>query len=140
MQRLEAVTGHTRLARRAAVPQDIKDSYPKAEATFSLKTRDRAEALRLVRLATVELDRRFDEHRRKVMPEQAAILDDLSPGQIAGAKAACHRHLLDEDEGTRPDGFVEPDDRGQVMGDLPKARVPSFDVRHAARNHKSQPE
>lgn len=44
---------------RAAIPADIKDSYPKAEETFSLKTKDRAEALRLVRVAAVEVDERF---------------------------------------------------------------------------------
>ena len=134
MQRLLAVTGHTRLARRgavyyhrAAVPQDIRDSYPKAEETFSLKTRDRAEALRLVRLAAVEVDRRFDEHRQRISRERAEILEDLTPAQLAMAKAAYHRHLLEEDEDIRPDGFVKLDEYGRVMGDLPEAPVPSFD-------------
>ncbi|MCV2447156.1 DUF6538 domain-containing protein [Paracoccus sp. DMF] len=55
--------GHTRLARRgrsrAAVPQDIKSSHPKAEETFSLKTKDYADALRLVRLTAAEVDGRL---------------------------------------------------------------------------------
>lgn len=128
MTRLVAVTGHTRLARRgavyyhrAAVPQDIRDSYPKAEETFSLKTKDRAEALRLVRLAAVEVDRRFDEHRRRISRERAEILDDLTPEQLAKAKAAYHRHLLEEDEDIRLDGFVELDEHGHVMHDQLKA-------------------
>lgn len=47
--------GHPRLYRRgavywhrAAVPVDIKDTYPKAEDTFSLRTKDHREALKLV--------------------------------------------------------------------------------------------
>lgn len=64
------VTGHPRLYRRgaryyhrAAIPLDIQDSYPKAEETFSLKTSDYQEALRLVRKAPVEVDRKFAKHR-----------------------------------------------------------------------------
>lgn len=128
------MTGHTRLARRgavyyhrAAIPADIKDSYPKAEETFSLKTKDRAEALRLVRIAAVEVDERFAEHRRRIALEQAALLDDLTPGQIATAKAAYFRHLLEEDEDIRLAGFVDLDDEGGVIGLLPEDPLPSFD-------------
>lgn len=71
----------TRLARRravyyhrAAIPQDIKANYPKAEEVFSLKTKDYAEALRRVRLAAVEVDGRFQAHRRKIALERAASL------------------------------------------------------------------
>ncbi|WP_139327790.1 DUF6538 domain-containing protein [Rhodobacter aestuarii] len=49
--------GHTRLYRRgavyyhrAAVPTDIAATYGKREETFSLKTRDYAEAVRRVRI------------------------------------------------------------------------------------------
>lgn len=134
MTRLEAVTGHTRLARRgavyyhrAAVPVDIKNSYPKAEETFSLKTKDRAEALRRVRIAAVEVDERFAEHRRRIALEQAAILDDLTPIQIATAKAAYYEHLLEEDEDIRLAGFVELDDDGRVIGPLPEDPLPTCD-------------
>ena len=48
---------------RAAIPADIQDTYPKSEETFSLKTRDYQEALRLVKLAAVEVDSRFEAHR-----------------------------------------------------------------------------
>ncbi|RJL00690.1 hypothetical protein D3P06_13165 [Paracoccus aestuarii] len=51
---------------RAAIPVDIKDSYPKAEEMLSLKTKDRAEALRLVRIAAVEVDERLAKHRRRI--------------------------------------------------------------------------
>ncbi|KIX15207.1 DUF6538 domain-containing protein [Dethiosulfatarculus sandiegensis] len=51
---------------RASIPADIKDSYPKSEKTFSLKTRDYREAVKLVRVAAVEVDLKFEEHRRKI--------------------------------------------------------------------------
>ena len=132
--RLVAVTGHTRLARRgavyyhrAAIPQHIKDSYPKAEETSSLKTKDRAVALRLVRLAAVEVDRRFEAHRRKIRGERIGVQDELTPDQVAAAKAAYYRYLLDEDEDIRLDGFVELDDEGRVIGELPEAPAPTFE-------------
>ena len=98
MERLAAVPGHTRLARRgavyyhrAAIPQDIKATYPKTEETFSLRTKDHTEALRRVRLAAVEVDARFDAHRRSIALERASVLDDLTPDQIGTAKAAYFR-------------------------------------------------
>jgi len=55
--------GHTRLYRRgavywhrASVPVDIADSYPKTEETFSLRTRDYQQALKLVRVQAVRVD------------------------------------------------------------------------------------
>lgn len=57
MRGLENMVGRTCLSRRGAVyyrrsaiPKDIAVTYPKAEETFSLKTRDYAEALRRVRM------------------------------------------------------------------------------------------
>lgn len=127
MKRLEAVPGHTRLARRgavyyhrAAIPQDIKDSYLKAEEVFSLKTRDYAEALRLVRLAAVAVDERFAEHRRKIALEKAATLEDLTPEQITAAKDAHYRQLLELDDAIRQDGFADDD--------APEDTRPGFDA------------
>lgn len=100
--------GHTRLARRgavyyhrASVPKDIKASYPKAEEVFSLRTRDYTEALRLVRLAAVEVDERFAAHRRMIALERASLLDELTPDQIKAAKATHYRHLLELDDDIR---------------------------------------
>lgn len=139
------MAGHTRLYRRgavyyhrAAVPEDIKGSYPKTEEVFSLRTKDYSEALRKVRLAAVEVDERFAEHRRKIALERAAILDDLTPEQIAAAKAAYHRHLLEEDEDIRLDGFVELDEDSQVMGDLPEAPMPTFEEHGEASEELAQ--
>lgn len=134
MKRLEAVTGHTRLARRgavyyhrAAIPQDIKATYPKTEETFSLKTKGYPEALRRVRRAAVEVDERFARHRQAIAFEQADILDDLTPAQLAAAKDAYYRHLPEEDEDLRLSGFLELDEAGQVVGDLPEYPVPTFE-------------
>jgi len=83
------VTGHPRLYRRgaryynrAAIPQDIQSTYPKAEETLSLNTSDYQEALRLVRKSATEVDEGFEKHRRWVSA-QAKPLDKLTDEQIA---------------------------------------------------------
>lgn len=135
------MAGHTRLARRravyyhrATVPVDIKDSYPKTKETFALATRDYAEALRLVRLAAVEVDSRLDEHCRKTALERSAVLDDRTPAQIAVAKAAYCCHSLEEDEDIRLGGFVDLDDAGKITGGLSDAPLPTFEG-HADAAH-----
>ena len=134
MKRLEAVTGHTRLFRRgavyyhrAAIPQDIKDTYPKTEEVFSLRTKDYAEALRRVRVAAVEVDKRFAEHRRRIEFERSLTQQDLSAEQISDAKAAYYRHLLEEDEESRLEGFLDLDERGVVIGPLPETPRRTFE-------------
>ncbi|MGR3512954.1 MAG: DUF6538 domain-containing protein [Paracoccaceae bacterium] len=109
--------GHTRLYRRgavyyhrAAVPQDIVATYGKREETFSLKTRDHAEALRRVKIEAVRVDRLFDEHRLKLAREREEKLQELTPEQIATIKAVYLHHLLNEDEEVRIDGFEEMED------------------------------
>lgn len=70
MSALEKMPGHTRLYRRgatyyhrAAIPVDIADTYPKSEETFSLRTKDYQESLRLVKIKAVEVDEQFEEHQ-----------------------------------------------------------------------------
>ncbi|MFP4477558.1 MAG: DUF6538 domain-containing protein [Desulfatibacillaceae bacterium] len=65
------MAGHPRLYRRgatyyhrAAIPKDIRDTYPKSEETFSLKTKNYHEAVRRVRAEAVKVDRRFEQHRQ----------------------------------------------------------------------------
>jgi hypothetical protein len=67
---LEKMPGHPRLYRRgntyyhrAAAPLDIVGTYGKREETFSLKTKDYAEAVRRVRRAAAEVDQKFTAHR-----------------------------------------------------------------------------
>lgn len=107
------VTGHPRLYRRgaryyhrAAIPQDIQSTYPKAEETFSLNTSNYQEALRLVRKAAVEVDRKFDKHRRW-LSAQAKPLDKLTDEQIEHLANLYHASLLDEDEDIRTEGIFE---------------------------------
>lgn len=115
MEALEKMPGHPRLYRRgatyyhrAAVPKDIADSYPKREETFSLKTKDHAEAIRRVRVAAVEVDRRFAEHRQWLVAQSAPFVEELTEDQLNTIKQAYLHHLTDEDEEVRLDGFEEP--------------------------------
>jgi integrase len=91
---------------RAAIPADIRDTYPKTEETFSLNTRDPREAVRRVRVAATEVDARFAEHRRR----QNAVLtprDNLTDAQLAAVEQAYYTYLLEEDDERRDAGFYE---------------------------------
>lgn len=120
--------GHPRLYRRnatyyhrAAIPIDIKDSYPKAEETFSLKTKDYQEAIRLVRIAAAEVDRKFDQHRKKIALEEKPSVKELSDEQIKRIGDIYYAFLLEEDDEIRGDGFYEEE------GPLPPLPVKSFE-------------
>ncbi|WP_298960192.1 site-specific integrase [uncultured Roseibium sp.] len=123
------MSGHTRLYRRGAVyyhravvPADIVDTYGKIEEFFSLRTKDRTEALRRVRIKAVEVDNRFEEHWRARQARAAATtVDELSPDQIQAIKAIYHAHWLEEDEAVRLDGFREDH---EVQPELP---TPTFE-------------
>jgi len=126
------MSGHPRLYRRgavyyhrAAVPIDIKDTYPKAEETFSLATKDHTEALRLVRIAAVEVDRRFDQHRRKLQQQATApVLDELTEFQIKQLGRLYFAHLLEEDEDVRLDGFDDiPEETVMVTPEMSSERL-----------------
>ena len=111
---LEKMSGHTRLHRRGAtyyhrcvVPKDIIASYGKIEETFSLKTKDYTQALKLVREAAIKVDRKFDAHRNRLANLQGPQHENLSETQIAELTDQYYRSLLDEDDGIRLDGFVE---------------------------------
>ncbi|CCQ72542.1 putative phage integrase [Magnetospira sp. QH-2] len=104
--------GHPRLYRRgatyyhrAAIPVDIKDTYPKSEETFSLKTKDHHEALKLVRIEAVRVDALFDDHRRLTERRSRPPLDDLTDEQIKHIGDVYYAHLLDEDEEVRLEAF-----------------------------------
>lgn len=135
MRTLEKMTGHPRLYRRgstyyhrAAVPKDIADSYGKIEETFSLRTKNRAEALVRVRIEAARVDRLFEEHRRALSRQQEkdaeAPLEELTPIQIARAKQVYLHHLLDEDEEVRLEGFEDPDDPDEPIAYEPR---PTFE-------------
>ena len=86
MEALKKMPGHTRLYRRgatyyhrAAVPQDIHDTYGKREEIFSLGTKDHDEACRLVREADVKVDRKFEAHRASLRAQRQPPLAELTP-------------------------------------------------------------
>lgn len=105
------MTGHPRLYRRgatyyhrAAIPVDIKETYPKTEVTFSLKTKDYQQALKLVRIAAADTDRKFDQHRRSLT---RPVVKELSDAQIKQLGDLYYAFRLEEDEDVRLDGFEE---------------------------------
>jgi integrase len=111
---MEKVAGHPRLSRRgatyyhrAAIPVDIVGTYPKSEETFSLRTKNREEAVKLVRIEAARVDRLFDEHRRQRSLAAEPPLAELTAEQVKRIGEAYYAHLLDEDEDTRLGGFAE---------------------------------
>lgn len=97
-------TAHPRLYRRgaryyhrAAIPQDIRASYPKTEETFSLGTSDYPEALRRVRKAAHEVDQRFEQHRQQ-LAAQANPLSKLTEQQLQWLSDLFYAYLLKADE------------------------------------------
>ena len=110
---------------RAAIPKDIKDTYPKVEEKKSLRTSDFAEAKRRVRVEAAIADRAFDEHRRKLaqaasQAARVAQVEELTPEQLDLAEQLYYAHLLEEDEDTRLDGFFDPDES------TPELPLPGF--------------
>ena len=84
---MKIVPGHTRLYRRwavyyhrAVVPVDIRETYGKREELISLKTRDYREAVKKLRRVAVEVDVRFDAHRKR--KEKAFEVSALSQEAI----------------------------------------------------------
>jgi hypothetical protein len=107
-------TGHTRLWRRGAVyhfrckiPGDLLGHYaPRIEIKFSLKTTDRREAERRVRLESVKLDQEFAALRRNgtaasADPAPKALTDELI-GEMASEWAG---QILRGDEAVRIQGL-----------------------------------
>jgi len=114
------VSGHTRLYRRgesgnyyhrARVPVDIEDTYGRTEEKFSLKTKDYQEALRLVKITAVEVDLRFEEHRRELKRQEALaaseVIPELTEKQVKQLGQKHYAHLMEEDEDTRLEGFTD---------------------------------
>ncbi|WP_319567487.1 site-specific integrase [Cohaesibacter marisflavi] len=106
------MSGHPRLYRRnatyyhrAVVPVDIQETYGKTEEKFSLKTKDYREALKLVRIAAVEVDQRFDEHRAKLALEAAPPTKELSDEQIKQFGDVAYHSWLYFDDWMRERGF-----------------------------------
>ncbi|RED53493.1 site-specific integrase [Aestuariispira insulae] len=123
------MTGHPRLYRRgatyyhrAAVPIDIKDSYPKTEEVSSLRTKDRAEAMRLVRIEAARVDALFESHRLGLHRKKNPPVKELTAEQMAQAAELYYASMLAEDDDVREGGFFDPDD-----DELPELPVPTFE-------------
>lgn len=70
---------------RACVPADLQSHYGRKEIIYSLKTKDYAEAKRLVRRASAALDEEFDSIRigqQAIEPKTLTVLDDETIQQI----------------------------------------------------------
>jgi integrase len=113
---MEDMPKHPRLIRRgstfwhrASIPTDIRDSYPKTEETFSLRTKDPHEAIIRVRRAAAEVDARFAAHRLQLARELSPPVAELTRDQVAKIEELYYAHLLQEDEETRLEGFAEDD-------------------------------
>lgn len=98
---------------------DIAESYPKREETFSLKTKDYAEAVRLVRRAAVEVDQKFEAHRQAQKRAVDKPLAELSAAQMKQIGDVYYQHVLEEDEEMRIMGFEDPA-KGLSLQDLVK--------------------
>ncbi|MCZ8158597.1 MAG: integrase [Rhizobiaceae bacterium] len=94
---------------RAAVPNDIRDTYGKTEETFSLGTRDPQEALRRVRLEGSRVDALFQAHRAEIARQNGPILDELTEDQVKTLADVYYAQILAEDESERLKGFSNED-------------------------------
>lgn len=105
---------------RAAIPVDIADTYPKTEETFSLRTSDHREAVKRVRVAAAEVDRRFDEHRRRLAQAKEPMVEELSDLTIKQIGRMYYAYRLEEDEEVRLRGFGEkPKETIFIPPDMP---------------------
>lgn len=119
------VPKHPRLFRRngtyyhrAAVPLDIRDTYPKTEETFSLRTKDPREAIKRVRIAAAEVDARFDEHRRRYNAT-FTVRDELTEAELKAVEQAYYVYILEEDDARRDQGFY--------FGEMTELPAPTFE-------------
>ena len=98
------------------IPVDIKSSYPKGEEKGSLFTKDPDEALRLIKIKAVQIDERFEDHRRIQellhTPENLDVLDydELSDETIAPLEKEHLAALLKKDAMERRRGFEQKSD------------------------------
>ncbi len=95
---------------RASVPEDIRATYGKTEETFSLKTRDPREAMRLVRIEGARVDALFQAHREELARLAAPKLQSLTAEQIGVVANAFHAMILEEDEQERLAGFDDDEE------------------------------
>ncbi|MCW4013538.1 MAG: integrase, partial [Candidatus Bathyarchaeota archaeon] len=97
----------TRWYFRCAIPSDIKDTYSKTEEKWSLGTSDYNEAVKMVRTASAEAERKFEAHRQLLKAQAQPARKELSQEEIRKVGQVYYAHLLKEDEETRLAGFYK---------------------------------
>jgi len=90
---------------RTGVPKDIRETYGKAEETFSLKTTDYKEAVKRLKKATIEVDERFDAHRLSLIASNAEVVESLTPEQIRSLRDLYYSQALKFDDWMRLESF-----------------------------------
>lgn len=113
MRRKSDMYGQTRLHRRgsiyyfrAMVPKDLRSHFGKREIVYSLRTKDREQAIRLVRRASVELDEQFE----RIRADQAGKPSTLSHVNDQIIEALCERwrhNALSGDAWSRSQGLSD---------------------------------
>lgn len=126
----QTVYSQTRLSKRgavfyfrAAIPNDLQRHYGKREVIYSLHTKDRREAERLVRQASVRLDDEFEAAREQQSgpPRQLAVADDEA---IRAVCEAWRHNALDGDAWSRQQGLSDDEfdeqaaERTETLGAL----------------------
>lgn len=93
---------------RAKVPVDLLDHYqPAKEITRSLKTSDPREAVRRVRIMSVEVDAEFACIRKARAASGGEPLDTISDKEAERLAAKWMAQVLEEDEEVRREGLDE---------------------------------
>lgn len=106
---------------RRKIPQDLTSHYaPKHEFVFSLKTKDRQEAVRKANVESVRIDREFAELRSDASPPLSV---ELSHGDIRQLVDEFRHRILREDEEVRFDGTGDADVYLAVTKQLDEAGV-----------------
>ena len=91
---------------RAMIPKELQAHYGKREIIYSLRTKDRQEASRLVRQASAKLDAEFDTIQKRVdLPTQhLSVLDDDA---VRGICDVWRHECLDGDVWYRSQGLTD---------------------------------
>lgn len=92
---------------RARIPEDLRESYgSSAEKTFSLRTKDKAEAIAKARIERLKLDQEFD-HKRALLG--ASPVADLPDTEIERLTLIYYAKQLEDDEFIRAQGRLAGD-------------------------------
>lgn len=89
---------------RARVPEDLQEQYAgKKECCYSLRTKDKAEALQRVRIERVKFDQEYS-HKRAL--RDTAPLPELPPVELERLASLYYAKLLEDDEAIRAEGLL----------------------------------